>query len=362
MTTYRNQVLSMESPLISTVLDRLQSEKLNLSWFQKKRILVTGGAGFIGSWLVEALVRLGADVSVVDNLWRGSIHNLESGSGEYWIPMDTHFFQSDICDYALINSAIKKTRPDFVYHLADIVAGIDFVFSNELFVYNANTLINTNTFKAVQENHIPGVVYVGTACSYPKSLQTKPGGRPLVEDQVYPADPESAYGWSKLMGEYEANLLAQNTSTEVGILRLQNVYGPRSILSRKRSQVIPSLIRKAILHPEEEFVVWGTGKQSRDFVFVGDVVDALLRIALLGMNKDVLQIGTAKETTVAELANLIIKTSGKDISVHFDSGKPEGDGGRCGDFSRARDILGWNVFTCLEDGIRQTYVRYHRDR
>jgi GDP-D-mannose 3', 5'-epimerase len=172
---------------------------------------------------------------------------------------------------------------------------------------------------------------------------------------MYPADPESAYGWSKLMGEYEADLLANEGSMRVGILRLQNVYGPRSILSIKRSQVIPSLIRKAIRYPEEEFIVWGSGKQARDFVFVADVIDALLRLPLKGMDRGPIQIGTGHETTVAQLSSMIVGISGKEIPINFDLEKPEGDGGRSGNFEKAKRILGWDVFTPLENGLKETY-------
>jgi nucleoside-diphosphate-sugar epimerase len=345
----------MLSSLITEILERLSKEKLDLNWYSGKRILVTGGAGFIGSWLVEALVRMGCDVYVVDNLWRGSLKNFSKGDGTSWIPLSSHFLLGDLRDYHVALSACIKSKPDIVFHLADIVAGIDFVFANEPFLFRANLLINTNMFSAVQEAGIRYLVYLGTACSYPQSLQANPGGIPLVEEQVYPADPESAYGWSKLMGEYEATLLSKNSDKKLGILRLQNVYGPRSILSIKRSQVIPSLIRKAIRYPEEEFIVWGSGRQARDFVFVGDVVDALVRLPLRGMCQGPIQIGTAKETTVAELASLIVDISGKGIPVKFDREKPEGDGGRSGNFDKAKQVLGWDVFTSLKDGLRQTY-------
>jgi GDP-D-mannose 3', 5'-epimerase len=345
----------MSNFLISEILDRLSKEKLELDWYSGKRILVTGGAGFIGSWLVEALVRLGADVYIVDNLWRGSLDNLKREDGSSWIPLSDHFFLGDLQEYHVALSACIKSKPDIIFHLADIVAGIDFVFANEPFLFRANNLINSNLFTAAQLASVRHLVYLGTACSYPKKLQEKPGGTPLVEEQVYPADPESAYGWSKLMGEYEAHLLAKNSEIQVGILRLQNVYGPRSILSKKRSQVIPSLIRKAVRYPEEEFIVWGSGKQARDFVFVGDVVDAILRLALKGMDKGPIQIGTAQETTVAELASMIVAISGKEIPIKFDLDKPEGDGGRSGNYNIAKQILGWDVFTPLKDGLRQTY-------
>ncbi len=180
-----------------------------------------------------------------------------------------------------------------------------------------------------------------------------------MEEQISPADPESAYGWSKLMGEYEAELVGRYSNMDVGILRLHNIYGPRSSLSIKRSQVIPSLIRKAARYPDEDFVVWGSGKQARDFVFVGDVVDALLRLPLKGMNEGAIQIGSAQETTIAELAQAIVKESGKEISIKFDTTKPEGDGGRSGNYDKARRVLGWKVFTPLQDGLKQTYEWAH---
>lgn len=345
----------MDSVQISEILERLSKEKLEINWYSGKRILVTGGAGFIGSWLVEALVRLGAEVYVVDNLWRGSLENLKNGKDEYWIPLDRQFIPGDLREYHVALAACLRSKPDIVFHLADIVAGIDYVFANEPFLFHANMLINTNMFAAVKEANIKNLVYVGTACSYPQTLQSKPGGASLVEEQMYPADPESAYGWSKLMGEYEALLLAKNSDMRVGVLRFQNVYGPRSILSIKRSQVIPSLIRKAIRYPEEQFIVWGSGKQARDFIFVGDVIDAILRLPLKGMGHGPINIGTAKETTISDIASKIVKISGKPIQIKFDTGKPEGDGGRSGNYDKAKQLLAWDVFTTIEDGLKQTY-------
>ena len=346
----------MSSLMITKIIDRFLQEKMKIDWYSNKNVLVTGGAGFIGSWLVEALVRLGAKVYVVDNLWRGSQENLRKDDSSSWIAIADQFLLGDLREYHAALSACLKAKPDIVFHLADIVAGIDFVFANEPFLYRANMLINTNIYAAIQEAGIKNVVYLGTACSYPQPLQEKPGGVPLVEEQVYPANPESAYGWSKLLGEYEAELLARHSNLNVGILRLHNVYGPRALLSEKRSQVIPSLIRKAIRYPEEEFRVWGSGKQARDFVFVSDVIDALLRVPLRGMGQGVIQIGTAKETTIAELASTIVDISGKNINIMFDRTKPEGDGGRSGNYEKAKRILGWDVFTSLRAGLEQTYA------
>jgi GDP-D-mannose 3', 5'-epimerase len=322
-------------------------------WFSKKKVLITGGVGFIGSHLCEGLLKSDCEILVVDNLWRGSLRNIRFASN-----LENErfgFSQTDLRDPSDTFDVISNYSPDIVFHLADIVAGVDYVFSNEYFVFNTNQLINSNVYKAVFDLQIPNLVYVGTACSYPQNLQKMPGGKPLVENQMYPADPESAYGWSKLNGEYEALLLGRYTSTNIGVLRLHNVYGPRSILSRKRSQAIPSLVRKAVCHPDEEFLVWGSGNQARDFVYVKDVVDALVRLPILGMNQGPIQIASGKETSIREVAETIIDISGKNIPLKFDTSKPEGDVARCGSYDKAKRILGWEPKTSLREGLFETY-------
>jgi GDP-D-mannose 3', 5'-epimerase len=345
----------MTNKLISTVISRLMKDDIPINSYSGRRILVTGGAGFIGSWLVDALTQIGAEVYVVDNLWRGSLSNLTLETGTSTIPFENQFIFGDLKNYDVVLAACKKAQPEILFHLADIVAGIDYVFANEPFLFRSNLLINSNVIAAVRELNIQKIVYLGTACSYPKKLQQKQDRGPLVEGDVYPADPESAYGWSKLIGEYELDLLAKHSEIQTGILRLHNVYGPRSVLSPKRSQVIPSLIRKVIRYPLEDFIVWGSGKQSRDFVFVGDVIDAILRLSLKGLGKGTIQIGTAKETCVSELAETIVRISGKKIAIKYDTTKPEGDFGRSGSYEKAKQLLGWDVSTPIESGLEQTY-------
>ena len=139
-------------------------------------------------------------------LHQGSLDNLLKDDGNHWIDLDSRFTLGDLQEFEVARAACKKAEPDLVFHLADIVAGIDYVFGHEPFIFRANILINTHTFTAAAEAGVRQMAYLGTACSYPQELQEKPGNPPLVEDQVLPADPESAYGWSKLMGEYEAEL------------------------------------------------------------------------------------------------------------------------------------------------------------
>ena len=317
------------------------------------RCLVTGGAGFIGSSLVKRLVECGADVTVIDNLWRGSLENLKRADGSEVIDLEKNFYLADLTDYARCTELVREF--DVVYHLADIVAGINFVFGHEPFIFRQNLLINTNVLSASVLNSIPNYIYVGTACSFPKHLQMQPGIVRLNEDQTYPAEPESSYGWSKLMGEYEAELAHKNGTINVGLLRFHNVYGPGAAFDPKRSQVLPSLVRKAIRYPDEPFIVWGSGDQYRDFIYVDDVVEALQAVLERGMGCGLIQVGSEQPTTIREAAELVVKISGKSIDVQWDTSKPEGDRGRIADCSRAREILDWRPRVDLETGLRRTY-------
>ena len=317
------------------------------------RAIVTGGAGFIGSALVARLMKDGARVTVLDNLWRGSLSNLEDASEGQFRP-ESQFHLVDLTDYAKCLEHIRDA--DVVFHLADIVAGVDFVFSNEAFVFRQNLLINTNVLGASVMNGIPNYLYVGTACSYPQALQMVDGIAALREDQTYPAHPESSYGWSKLMGEYEAELAARSCKLNVGLLRFHNVFGPRTIFDAKRSQALPALIRKAIRHPAEDFVVWGSGNQYRDFVYVDDVVDAITLTARLGLNQGLIQIGSEQATTLRQAAETVVAISGKPIAISYDTSKPEGDRGRIAVCDRAREILGWTPKVDFQTGMERTYA------
>lgn len=322
-----------------------------MEW-EGKKILVTGGAGMIGSTLVENLVRKGAIVTVADNLWRGKIENLII-DGKPLINFDEKILKIDLTKY---DNCIKATvGQEIVYHLADVVAGINYVFGNQLSLFHANVLMNTNMIHASIAAKVKKFVYVGTACSFPLEKQNKLNAPLLKEDDTYPANPESSYGWSKLMGEYECELAQKEDLLDVGILRLHNVYGPKSEISPETSQVIPALIRKALNYPHEKFIVWGSGNQRRAFVHTDDVVDALTSILEKGMGKGVIQIGPDKSISIKEIAEHIIQISGKDIPIEFDTSKMEGDVDRAADWSKAKKILGWKPRTDIVTGLEKTF-------
>jgi len=307
----------------------------------------------IGSSLVKRLIDQDDDVIVVDNLWRGKLDYLKGDKGRYVLDRHKAFFEYDLRTAGVIDNILEGV--EYVYHLADVVAGIDYVFGNQGSIYRSNTLINSNVIDSVRRRRVKGFVYVGTACSYPAHLQTGVDARPLCEQDQYPASPESAYGWSKLMGEYEASLMEQEAQIPVSVLVLHNVYGAPSDFDPATSQVIPSLVRKAIRWPEEPFVVWGSGDQGRAFVHVDDVVDALVLARQYGFGRGPIQIGPDVCTPIRDIAEAVVRASGKPIEIHYDYSRPEGDRGRCADFSKAKSVLGWEPRVDLESGLARLY-------
>ena len=318
-----------------------------------EHVMVTGGAGMIGSNLVKRLVNTGCRVSVVDNLWRGKKEYLLDDDGKPVIDMDRDFYETDLSIPGAFDPLLEGV--DYVIHLADIVAGIKYVFNNQGSVFRQNLLINSNVITSVRARKLKGYMYIGTACSFPEHMQTGVDAAPLREEDQYPAAPESAYGWSKLMGEYESLLMGDETGTPVAILSLHNVYGVPTDFDDGRGQVIPSLVRKAIRYPDEPFVVWGSGAQGRAFVHVDEVVDAVLLAMEKGHGHGVIQMGPDVCTSIREIAETVVDISGKDIDIEYDTSKPEGDRGRCADYSKARDVLGWEPSVSLRDGLEGLY-------
>ncbi|MCD4781115.1 MAG: NAD-dependent epimerase/dehydratase family protein [Candidatus Omnitrophica bacterium] len=318
-----------------------------------KKVLVTGGAGMIGSNFVKRLVKTGHHVKVVDNLWRGKKEYLLDDSGAPVIDMEKDFHEIDMSVIDSCDGIVQEV--DYIVHLADIVAGIGYVFNNQGSIFRQNMLINSNIISSVRKHPVKGFLYVGTACSFPYQLQTGVDARPLKEEDQYPANPESGYGWSKLMGEYESLLMEKERGIPVSVLVFHNVYGSPCDYDEARSQVIPSLIRKVITSSGEPLIVWGTGSQGRAFVHVDDIVNALFLAFEKGYGQGIIQIGPGVCVSIKQLAETIVRLSGKDIPIQFDTTKPEGDKGRRADFSKAKRVLGWEPRVKLEDGIKKLY-------
>ncbi len=321
-----------------------------------KKILVTGGCGMIGSNLVKRLINEGNDVYVIDNLWRGKLEYLNDENGIPVIDLNTHFFNLDLSIPDI--AAVIIASMEYVIHLADIVAGINYVFANQGSLFRTNNLINSNVIQSCREagkERIKGFIYVGTVCSFPLTRQNSLDPEPLREEELYPALPESAYGWSKLMGQLETEFLEKECGIPTSVLMFHNVYGAPCDFG-ERSQVIPSLIRKAINYPAEPFHVWGSGTQGRAFIHVNDIVNALCLTLDKGLSKGTIQIGPSVCTSIREIAEAVVRISGKEIDIFYDTTKPEGDKARCADYSYANKVLGWEPQVILEEGLKEQYL------
>ena len=309
------------------------------------KIFVTGCCGLIGSNLSHKLVNKGLEVIGVDNLSRGIVDNISK-----IISKDNFtFFEEDIKFSKEWFKDISKD--DVVIHLADVVAGISYVFNNEWSIFNENIEINSALAKIIYQFKPHKLIYAGTACSYPQSLQRSIENSGLNENLKLPADPESGYGWSKLIGDIEYGLLCKNISTEYINLDLHNVYGTPTDLNLETAQVIPSLTIKAVKN--ETLEVWGNGDQGRAFLHVNDVCEAFI-LAIRSSIQGTIMIGPNKCTTVREIAEALIrskKTLSKNIS--YDTSKPVGDLGRFYDGNLAEDLLHWKPKVSLENGLEE---------
>ena len=319
------------------------------------KIVITGCAGMIGCSLTSELLKeypkdKGNKIIGIDNLSRGNLSYLKEACKDNF--PDLNFICSDLTEFSE-DWAKYFFKADVIIHLADMVAGIGYVFKNESHIFRTNLLINSNVTKAIAENTPKRYIYVGTACSFPRSLQLSTKSTPLKEEDQFPAAPESGYGWSKLMGEIEASYLSKEGITDTVVLSLHNVYGQYCDYDQNTSQVIPSLCSKAIssISKDKTIEVWGSGEQGRAFVNVKDVVNAIKKSITKGHNEGVIQIGPNICTSINEIAEIIIKKVDKEIKLKHLLDKPVGDIGRSANYEKANKLLNWEPKISLDEGI-----------
>ena len=179
----------------------------------------------------------------------------------------------------------------------------------------------------------------------------------MNDSQLFPANPESAYGWSKLVGQLELKFLNQISKMRINTLIFHNVYGPFCEYDGERTQVIPSLIRRVIeSNTGDDISVWGSGNQGRAFIHVDDIVDAILKTIITPNLPEYMQIGPNYCTSIKELIEMLLKISKKDLNIKYDLTKPEGDKGRFANASNAKKYLNWEPKIDLEEGLKATYT------
>jgi GDP-D-mannose 3',5'-epimerase len=313
------------------------------------RVAVTGGAGFLGSHIARRLIQDGHEVSIIDDFSSGSMDNLRD------LGADPACKKGDLKDYGFAKESLRGA--DEVFHFAAEVGSVAYLHGSqerELATFQANVVIDSNVFRACRELGVGKVIYASSVSVYPFDKQQGSHVKFKEEDAERRVNPEGGYGWSKVVAEKQ---LAMAEGTAWGVARIFHAYGRNIYLRPDRSQVIASLMSKAIRFPEEEFVVWGDGTQRRCFVYIDDALDALFRLRDHVAKKGNLtvNVGTTEEHSVKELAEMIVELSGKKIKMRFDRSKPTGALNRMPDLTKVKKILGWEPKTRFSDGLRSTY-------
>jgi len=313
------------------------------------RVVVTGGAGFLGSHIVRRLLDEGHQVSIVDDLSSGSVENLRGlGIGKECVV-------GDLKEYAFARRSLAGAEA--VFHFAAEVGSVAYLHGSdakELAALQSNLAIDVNVFRACVENRVKRVVYASSVSVYPFDEQMGSNVMFKEADAERKVNPEGGYGWSKYIAEKQLGMMSGVAS---GVARIFHAYGENIYLNPDRSQVIGSLIRKAVRYPDEGFVVWGDGSQRRCFVFVDDAIDALflLHDHLERKGSLTVNVGSTEEVTVGALAREVVGLSGKEIQVRFDASKPTGALNRMPDLERVKSTLGWTPKTPFSDGLETTY-------
>lgn len=311
------------------------------------KTVVTGGAGFIGSHLVRRLLEESREVVIADDFSRGSKLNLL----DLGIRIDCQ--ETDLRDFARALKVIQGA--EVVFHLAARVGSLDYLHGsslNELEALQTNLLIDANVFRACLENKVKRLIYASSVSVYPIDIQQS-ANVTLSEEALRYYNPEGGYGWAKLLGEIQLGWMSH---MDIGIARIFNIYGENGELG-KTAHVITALIRKAIRYPKEDFIVWGDGKQSRDFLYVSDCVDALLKLEEKASNPPItVNIGSDEPITIGSLAAKIVVLSAKALRLEYDPTKPVGPLSRTADISKAKALLRWEPKVDLDEGLRRTYT------
>jgi nucleoside-diphosphate-sugar epimerase len=322
-------------------------------------VLVTGGASFIGSHLVDKLVSLGANVTVVDNLSSGTIENL----GESWkkikfVKKDLEYiYKQDIQD-------IFKDQ-EKVFHLAAVHGGRGFISHHPADVCS-NFAIDHHVFEACTNSNVEKVVFASTACVYPTKLQEEIGSEyKLKEEDSNPVNingfmsADIEYGWGKLMSEIQMISFKKQYGLKGCPVRFVTAYGPRE----DETHAIIALIYKAI-RKMNPYPIWGNGQQERDFTYVEDIVEGSLLAAEKVSDCTPINLGTGKRYKIIDVVKMIFDILGWKVpKFEFDNSKPVGPLSRALDNSRANEVLGWRPRFTLREGLAKTidwYIKNHK--
>ena len=333
--------------------------------WNRKRVLVTGGASFIGSHLVDKLLSLGAEVKVADDFSSGKLGNLEypstnKGSG-VWTSENLAVHKVDLKDKTSAKLMIKDV--DVVFHLAALHGGRGYIHTHPAQCCT-NMILDQLVFEEAYKAGVEKICFASSACVYPSYLQESTGSLYLLKEGD--ADPfvrgkafsDLEYGWAKLMGEMALKAYHKQYGISTSSVRIFTAYGPRE----NETHAIIALIAKAFVKMDP-YQIWGTGEQDRNFTYVSDIVDVLVLAAEKIDDGTPVNAGRDDRITINEVCELIFDITGwRPRNIKNDLSKPQGVASRAADLTRAKKILRWAPKVSYREGFKRTIEWYFNNK
>jgi GDP-L-fucose synthase len=305
-------------------------------FWQDKRICVTGGAGFLGSFVLEALKQRGAT--------------------EIFVP---HIEEYDLVNPQDIQHVLDLSRPDIIIHLAALAGGIGANRARPADFFYINLMMGVQLMHEAWLRKVSKFVAIGTVCAYPKFTPV-----PFKEENLwegYPEETNAPYGLAKKMLLVQAQTYREQYGFNAIYLLPVNLYGPRDNFNLQTSHVIPALVRKCIEAEErgdQEVILWGDGSPTREFLYAGDAADGILTATEFYNGMEPVNLGSGQEISIKNLAEMVAHLTCFSGKIVWDTTKPNGQPRRALDVSRAIDYFGWKARTPFEEGLRQTIEWY----
>lgn len=309
-----------------------------------KNALVCGAGGFIGSHLTKRLKEEGFWVRGVDLKFP-----------EFTETEADDFIIGDLRDPYLCHEVIDRSF-DEIYQLAADMGGAGYIFTgdNDANIMHSSAMINLNMLEACSKNKVDKIFYSSSACIYPEYNQLDPDNPNCAEDSVYPAEPDSEYGWEKLFSERMYLAFHRNYNMEVRIARYHNIFGPEGSWNDGREKAPAAICRKvAMTEDGGEIKIWGDGNQTRSFLYIGECLEGTIRLMRSDWTGPV-NIGSDEMVTIDQLADIIMEIAGKKLTKKHIKG-PLGVRGRNSDNTMIEEKLGWKPTKTLKGGMGKTY-------
>lgn len=323
-----------------------------MNW-KELRVLVTGGASFIGAHLVDALLARGSQVRVVDNLSSGKLENIK-------VHIDAgriEFRHADLLEPRVTRQAMEDIQ--VVFHLAADHGGRGYVDLHQV-ECSTNMILDGLVFKSAYEANVEKVVFASSGCVYPNYMQGDPDQEVyLTEDVVRPPyDADNLYGWSKLMAELTLQAYYQQYGMKSANCRYFTVYGPKGV----ENHAVIAMIARAFLS-EDPFEVWGTGEQVRNWTYIDDIVEGTILTADKIEDGTSVNLGTMERIRVIDAVEEVLRYTGHKAQIVTRPDMPTGPLNRVADNRRAKELLGWEAKVPFIEGLHRTIDWYfvHKD-